>query len=252
MSTVQHIVDSVKRDLAFLKEQQRLSPQAYDDMLHLLDSQNLPSPASHFSAPSAPPPPSYPSNDSVEAIYDFNGANANDLSFKQGDIIEVLDRVNNDWWRGRLHGREGLFPCNYVKKLESNEKKAPPPPMPSRNSYQGGGYATPPAQAYPPPPPPAQAYPPPPPSAQAYPPPPPPAQYPPPPSGYQPSYSQPSPSYNYAPPPAQQAPEPAGPHTESKTDKASGMLKKVAGQVGNAATWGFGGTLGSEAAHALF
>jgi hypothetical protein len=31
--------------------------------------------------------------------------------------IEVIDSANKDWWRGRLNGREGLFPSSYVERL---------------------------------------------------------------------------------------------------------------------------------------
>lgn len=60
------------------------------------------------------------SNDSwelrVTAIYPFEGQLPCDLSFKTGDRIEVLTRTDsqNDWWEGRLKGKVGIFPANYV------------------------------------------------------------------------------------------------------------------------------------------
>ena len=41
-----------------------------------------------------------------------------DLSFKAGDRIEVIKRTPSaeDWWTGRLHGIEGVFPGNYVRE----------------------------------------------------------------------------------------------------------------------------------------
>lgn len=41
----------------------------------------------------------------------------NDLSFKTGDIIEIVEETNADWWTGRLNGKQGLFPSNHVEKL---------------------------------------------------------------------------------------------------------------------------------------
>ena len=32
-----------------------------------------------------------------------------------GDMLEVLEMAEGGWWRGRLNGKEGLFPVNYVK-----------------------------------------------------------------------------------------------------------------------------------------
>jgi hypothetical protein len=33
----------------------------------------------------------------------------------KGDVIIVLDYVDENWWNGRLNDREGLFPAAYVK-----------------------------------------------------------------------------------------------------------------------------------------
>lgn len=71
----------------------------------------------------APPPPRpKPKNLSVEpekatALYDFEAQAEGDLSFNTGDVIEIVQRTNkeNEWWTGKLHGRQGQFPGNYVK-----------------------------------------------------------------------------------------------------------------------------------------
>ena len=43
-----------------------------------------------------------------------------------------------DWWRGEVNGRQGIFPSNYVRKIEApnqdKEKALYPPPT------QYGGY----------------------------------------------------------------------------------------------------------------
>jgi hypothetical protein len=42
----------------------------------------------------------------------------NDLSFHVGEIIEIVNETNADWWTGRNKaGKEGLFPSSYVEKL---------------------------------------------------------------------------------------------------------------------------------------
>jgi hypothetical protein len=40
-----------------------------------------------------------------------------DLSFQEGDIIEIISEDSADWWKGKLNGKEGLFPANYVEKM---------------------------------------------------------------------------------------------------------------------------------------
>jgi amphiphysin len=63
-------------------------------------------------------PPALPTKiDKVKALYDYVGQEG-DLSFVEGDEIEVLKRTDKteDWWTGRLNGKTGLFPGNYVTK----------------------------------------------------------------------------------------------------------------------------------------
>ena len=51
------------------------------------------------------------------ALFDFPGQEAGDLSFRQGDIITIIEKTNTmeDWWKGKLNGQVGSFPANYVK-----------------------------------------------------------------------------------------------------------------------------------------
>uniref|UniRef100_A0A6I8N7R4 GRB2 related adaptor protein 2 n=1 Tax=Ornithorhynchus anatinus TaxID=9258 RepID=A0A6I8N7R4_ORNAN len=37
-----------------------------------------------------------------------------ELGFRSGDVVEVLDSSDPSWWTGLLHSRLGLFPANYV------------------------------------------------------------------------------------------------------------------------------------------
>jgi hypothetical protein len=46
------------------------------------------------------------------AFAGFSGSN--ELHFRAGDVIEVLDRTYDWWWTGRLRDRIGLFPVDYV------------------------------------------------------------------------------------------------------------------------------------------
>ncbi|KAJ7596831.1 hypothetical protein C8J56DRAFT_850516 [Mycena floridula] len=73
----------------------------------------------------APPPPPplkskpkvVPQVQYVVALYDFEAQAEGDLSFSAGDQIEIVDRSDNteDWWTGRCHGQQGVFPGNYVQ-----------------------------------------------------------------------------------------------------------------------------------------
>ncbi|NXT53306.1 MYO1F protein, partial [Pluvianellus socialis] len=52
-----------------------------------------------------------------QALYQYIGQDVDELSFNVGDIIDILLEDISGWWKGRLHGKEGLFPGNYVQKI---------------------------------------------------------------------------------------------------------------------------------------
>ena len=54
----------------------------------------------------------------VRALYDFQPSEPGELQFRRGDIIAVLESVYKDWWKGSLRGQSGIFPLNYVEKLQ--------------------------------------------------------------------------------------------------------------------------------------
>ncbi len=53
----------------------------------------------------------------VRALFDFQPSELGELMFRKGDVIAVLESVYKDWWKGSLRGQTGIFPLNYVEKL---------------------------------------------------------------------------------------------------------------------------------------
>ncbi|XP_035758678.1 neutrophil cytosol factor 4-like isoform X1 [Egretta garzetta] len=58
------------------------------------------------------------------ALFDFSGTNKLELSFKKGDLIYLLSRVNKDWLEGTAGGVTGIFPCAFVKIIKDLPQQA--------------------------------------------------------------------------------------------------------------------------------
>eukprot|EP00834_Sanchytrium_tribonematis_P007621 NODE_718_length_4500_cov_0.642127.p2 type:complete len:456 gc:universal NODE_718_length_4500_cov_0.642127:2402-3769(+) len=63
----------------------------------------------------APKPQS--NNLTAIALFDFPGQEQGDLSFSKGDLITVIEKTNSvdDWWKGKIGNRTGMFPANYCQ-----------------------------------------------------------------------------------------------------------------------------------------
>ncbi|KAA1082446.1 ESCRT-0 subunit protein hse1 [Puccinia graminis f. sp. tritici] len=65
-----------------------------------------------------------PAPKKVKALYDFEPNEEGELSFKEGDIIRVIDSVYKDWWKGELRGQIGIFPVNYIETIPDPSPEA--------------------------------------------------------------------------------------------------------------------------------
>jgi len=86
--------------------------------------------------PAPPPPKPKPAKlagaaiaETVTALYDYEAQAEGDLSFSAGDVIEIVTRTQNDneWWTGKIHGRQGQFPgmfyamCSVLGKVSMTD-----------------------------------------------------------------------------------------------------------------------------------
>jgi hypothetical protein len=119
------------------KGESGLFPSNY---VELVEEEEAPAPAVHIPEPSAPPTAprpaaalAAPSGPTATAIYDYEAAEDNELSFDEGATITGLVSIqlcrnipclstnllqefpDEDWWFGHFRGKSGLFPANYVQ-----------------------------------------------------------------------------------------------------------------------------------------
>ena len=59
------------------------------------------------------------------ALYDYDARTDEDLSFKKGEVLEIINDTQGDWWyaRSKSAKSEGYIPSNYVAKLKSLESE---------------------------------------------------------------------------------------------------------------------------------
>jgi hypothetical protein len=53
----------------------------------------------------------------AKALFDYVACNEDELTFLTGDIMEVLDSEDPDWFEVRLGEKIGMVPANYLEKL---------------------------------------------------------------------------------------------------------------------------------------
>ncbi|KAH9018468.1 hypothetical protein EDB85DRAFT_2294492 [Lactarius pseudohatsudake] len=254
-----HIVSQTRQNVEFLISQGEISHDVGRGILAKLPTVNevalrdlseqtrrmtIPSPPlsqpsidySPHGPPSGPPvrrniPPSQPSIQRAKALWSYNenGLEPNDLSFRAGDVIEIVAETNADWWTGKSNGKQGLFPSNYVEKFPGSA--SPPSYPPSRDAQAVS--QSPPAQYHNGPP----------------------SQYQPvyngpPQGGYQPQPQQP---YNpYTAPPSQPAPPPQVIQQQAPPPAKPNRFGGLGSVLATSAVGGVGFGAGSAIGGALF
>ncbi|XP_036406495.1 CD2-associated protein isoform X1 [Megalops cyprinoides] len=60
-----------------------------------------------------------------KVIFPFDATNEDELSLKEGDVIQVLSKDTGEpgWWRGDINGKDGIFPDNFVAMISEADKE---------------------------------------------------------------------------------------------------------------------------------
>ncbi|CAJ1085765.1 SH3 domain-containing protein 19-like isoform X1 [Xyrichtys novacula] len=96
-------------------DQDSQSKPALED-LSLSDSQSIiPVQPTEQKEQPDPPPVSGPR---CVALFDYEGEEEDELTFSQGDVIALLELIGQEWGRGQIHGRVGIFPLSFTEVVE--------------------------------------------------------------------------------------------------------------------------------------
>ncbi len=57
----------------------------------------------------------------VRALYNYDADDHTSLSFRQGDVIQVLTQLESGWWDGVINDVRGWFPSNYCAVMSGPE-----------------------------------------------------------------------------------------------------------------------------------
>ncbi|KAI7806420.1 myosin IEb [Triplophysa rosa] len=105
-----HHDSQIYADMGFMK----VPDQGVAGMHRRRSKEYKPLPGSGRPKPAPKPKPRTPQ---CKALYTYDAQDTDELSFQADDVIEIVTEDPSGWWFGRLRGKEGMFPGNYVEKL---------------------------------------------------------------------------------------------------------------------------------------
>ncbi|XP_019491026.1 PREDICTED: neutrophil cytosol factor 2 isoform X3 [Hipposideros armiger] len=62
----------------------------------------------------------------VVALFNYEATNPEDLEFLEGDVIQVISMVNEEWLEGECKGKIGIFPKAFVKERATTDLESAP------------------------------------------------------------------------------------------------------------------------------
>lgn len=54
---------------------------------------------------------------SAQALYDYDARRADESTMKFGDLVEIVEKTDENWWKIRIKGAVGLVPASYLKEV---------------------------------------------------------------------------------------------------------------------------------------
>lgn len=54
-------------------------------------------------------------------LFEYEATKHDELTFKEGEIINVINQIDGGWWEGqKINGEVGWFPSNYVREFSDD------------------------------------------------------------------------------------------------------------------------------------
>lgn len=57
----------------------------------------------------------------AKVAFDYEAQDADELTLHMGDVVDFMEEVEEGWWKGKLHGKVGVFPSNFVEMIEEED-----------------------------------------------------------------------------------------------------------------------------------
>ncbi|XP_052235383.1 uncharacterized protein LOC127847484 isoform X2 [Dreissena polymorpha] len=123
---LEQIFEEEKRKKA-AQQQADIESRKHSDFL--LPSQKSPIPSDRFEEPTgrygAVPDErrrGFQIHGKAKGLFNFTAQNNRELTFRKGDILYLIRKVDANWFEGEINGCVGIFPVNYVEILTSIEE----------------------------------------------------------------------------------------------------------------------------------
>lgn len=118
---------------AFRFTEQKTNPSSSPEKDSSPQRQRQPKITMHgYNASTDPPPAVY-----VRALYNYDADDHTSLSFRQGDVIQVLTQLESGWWDGVINDVRGWFPSNYCQIISDPDDFGDPAPRGSERDTDG-------------------------------------------------------------------------------------------------------------------
>ena len=53
--------------------------------------------------------------------FEYEALDDDELTLHVGDVIDIKEEVEDGWWRGKLNGKIGLLPSNFVELVDEKD-----------------------------------------------------------------------------------------------------------------------------------